>query len=201
MFTGIVESVGRIDAVEQLPDAARLRIHAPVVVDDAVPGASIAVNGICLTVVDVDDAGFTCDVMAETLSRSSLAAVAAGDAVNLERATRADGRLGGHLMQGHVDGTGVVRAVDPHEHWTVITIDIPEDLRKYVVEKGSIAIDGVSLTVAGVDDAGCWVSCIPTTLRETTLGQRAVGDVVNIEVDIIGKYVERMLIGYARDPR
>lgn len=196
MFTGIVESVGRIEAVEPLDAAARLRIHAPGILGDAVHGSSIAVNGICLTVVDLDDQVFTCDVMAETLQRSSLAALNVGDAVNLERATRVDGRLGGHIMQGHVDGTGTIRSIDRQAHWTVVAIDLPPQVRRYVVEKGSIAIDGVSLTVASVDADGCSVSLIPTTLQETTLGQRVVGDVVNIEVDIIGKYVEQLLMGY-----
>lgn len=196
MFTGIVEGIGQITEVDWLSDAARLRIAAPDVLADANHGASIAVNGICLTVVDFDETSFTCDVMAETLRRSSLADVKVGDQVNVERAARVDSRLGGHVMQGHVDGTGVIRSIAPSEHWTVITIDVPAELRKYIVEKGSIAVDGVSLTVAGVDADGFSVSCIPTTLQETTLGSRQVGASVNIEVDVIGKYVEQLLIGY-----
>jgi riboflavin synthase len=196
MFTGIVEGIGQITEVDWLSDAARLRIAAPGVLADANHGASIAVNGICLTVVDFDETSFTCDVMAETLRRSSLADVKVGDHVNVERAARVDSRLGGHIMQGHVDGTGVIRSIEPSEHWTVITIDVPAELRKYIVEKGSIAVDGVSLTVAGVDGDGFSVSCIPTTLQETTLGSRQVGASVNIEVDVIGKYVEQLLIGY-----
>jgi riboflavin synthase len=196
MFTGIVEGIGQITEVDWLSDAARLRIAAPGVLADANHGASIAVNGICLTVVDFDETSFTCDVMAETLRRSSLADVKVGDQVNVERAARVDSRLGGHIMQGHVDGTGVIRSIAPSEHWTVITIDVPAELRKYIVEKGSIAVDGVSLTVAGVDGDGFSVSCIPTTLQETTLGSRQVGASVNIEVDVIGKYVEQLLIGY-----
>jgi riboflavin synthase len=196
MFTGIVEGIGQVTEVDWLTQAARLRIAAPEVMSDAQHGASIAVNGICLTVVDFDDTSFTCDVMAETLRRSSLADVAVGDHVNVERAARVDGRLGGHIMQGHVDGTGVLRTIEPQEHWTVITIDVPPEVRKYIVEKGSIAVDGVSLTVASVDEQGFSVSCIPTTLQETTLGSRVVGACVNIEVDIIGKYVEQFLIGY-----
>lgn len=196
MFTGIVEGIGRIKAVDWLDDAARLEIEAPSVLSDATHGASIAVNGICLTVVAFDDRSFTCDVMAETLRRSSLAEVIVGDEVNLERAARVDGRLGGHIMQGHVDGTGVIRSIEPSLHWTVIWINVPGDLRRYIVEKGSIAVDGVSLTIAGVDKDGFSISCIPTTLQETTLGSRAIGSCVNIEVDIIGKYVEQFLIGY-----
>lgn len=196
MFTGIVEGIGQITEVDWLSDAARLRIAAPGVLADANHGASIAVNGICLTIVDFDETSFTCDVMAETLRRSSLADVKVGDQVNVERAARVDSRLGGHIMQGHVDGTGVIRSIEPSEHWTVITIDVPAELRKYIVEKGSIAVDGVSLTVAGVDADGFSVSCIPTTLQATTLGSRQVGASVNIEVDVIGKYVEQLLIGY-----
>jgi len=196
MFTGIVEGIGQITEVDWLSDAARLRIAAPSVLADANHGASIAVNGICLTVVDFDETSFTCDVMAETLRRSSLADVKVGDQVNVERAARVDSRLGGHIMQGHVDGTGVIRSIAPSEHWTVITIDVPAELRKYIVEKGSIAVDGVSLTVASVDGDGFSVSCIPTTLQETILGSREVGASVNIEVDVIGKYVEQLLIGY-----
>jgi riboflavin synthase len=196
MFTGIVEGKGRISAITWLDDAARLRIEAPDLMVDAQHGASIAVNGICLTVVSFDDASFQCDVMAETLNRSSLAQCSVGDIVNVERATRVDGRLGGHIMQGHVDGVGSIRSIEPSEHWTVIHIDASPEILRYVVEKGSISVDGVSLTVAGVDDTGFWVSCIPTTLNETTLGIRNVGDVVNIEVDIIGKYVEKFLTGY-----
>ena len=195
MFTGIVEELGRVVAVEHGAQSARLTVEGPLVAADAVHGASIAVDGVCLTVVDHDDARFTVDVMAETLSRSALAAVRPGQRVNLERAMPADGRFGGHVVQGHVDGTGRVVAREPGDRWEVVTIALPPDLSPYVVEKGSVTVDGVSLTVSGLDDAaGTFsVSLIPTTLELTTLGHRAVGDLVNLEVDVLAKYVERLL--------
>jgi riboflavin synthase len=196
MFTGIVEGKGRIAAIDWLDDAARMRIEAPGLMVDAESGASIAVNGICLTVVEFDGESFQCDVMAETLNRSSLSTCGIGDVVNLERAARVDSRLGGHIMQGHVDGIGTIRSIKPSENWVVIEVDVDAGLLRYIVEKGSIAVDGVSLTVAGVDDTGFWVSCIPTTLDVTTLGTMSIGDIVNIEVDIIGKYVEKFMMGY-----
>lgn len=198
MFTGLVEEVGRLTGMERLTDAARLSITGDRTVTGAAPGDSIAVNGICLTVLDVTGTTFRCDVMAETLDRSSLGILAVGDAVNLERATRADSRLGGHLVQGHVDGVGRITEITEAEHWRVIRITPPPELLRYIVEKGSVCVDGVSLTVASVTDDAFTVSCIPTTLRETTLGERVAGDPVNIEVDIIGKYVEKLLAGYAR---
>jgi len=163
---------------------------------------SIAVNGVCLTVTAVEDGVWSTDVMAETLSRSSLGSVAAGAPVNLERAVTPHTRLGGHMMQGHVDGVGSVVGRVPGEHWEVVRIAMPAALARYVVEKGSVAVDGVSLTVSAVSDAGAddpWfeVSLIPTTLRDTTLGGRAPGDIVNLEVDLIAKYVERLLGGRA----
>ena len=197
MFTGIVEELGRVVAVEHGAQSARLTVEGPLVAADAVHGASIAVDGVCLTVVEHDGARFTVDVMAETLSRSALAAVRPGQAVNLERAMAADGRFGGHVVQGHVDGTGRVVAREPGDRWEVVTIALPPELSPYVVEKGSITVDGVSLTVSGLDDlAGTFsVSLIPTTLALTTLGHRAVGDLVNLEVDVLAKYVERLLRG------
>ena len=195
MFTGIVEELGSVQAVTDLGDAARLSITGPTVTSDARPGDSIAVNGVCLTVVDIVDGAFTADVMLETLRRSSLGAVAPGSPVNLERAARVDSRLGGHIMQGHVDGVATVLAVDPTENWTTVSFALPGGLARYVVEKGSIAVDGVSLTVVHVDDESFSVSLIPTTLAHTTLGTRHPGDVVNIEVDVIAKYVERLLPG------
>lgn len=195
MFTGIVEELGSVQAVTDLGDAARLSITGPTVTSDARPGDSIAVNGVCLTVVDIVDGAFTADVMLETLRRSSLGAVAPGSPVNLERAARVDSRLGGHIMQGHVDGVATVLAVEPTENWTTVSFALPEGLARYVVEKGSIAVDGVSLTVVHVDDESFSVSLIPTTLAHTTLGTRRPGDVVNIEVDVIAKYVERLLPG------
>lgn len=195
MFTGIVEELGSVQAVTDLGDAARLSIAGPAVTSDARPGDSIAVNGVCLTVVDIVDGAFTADVMLETLRRSSLGSVVPGSPVNLERAARVDSRLGGHIMQGHVDGVATVRTVEPTENWTTVSFALPADLTRYVVEKGSIAVDGVSLTVVHVDDESFSVSLIPTTLAHTTLGTRRPGDVVNIEVDVIAKYVERLLPG------
>jgi len=195
VFTGIVEELGSVQAVTDLGDAARLSIAGPAVTVDARPGDSIAVNGVCLTVVDIVDGAFTADVMLETLRRSSLGSVVPGSPVNLERAARVDSRLGGHIMQGHVDGVATVRTVEPTENWTTVSFALPSDLARYVVEKGSIAVDGVSLTVVHVDDESFSVSLIPTTLAHTTLGTRRPGDVVNIEVDVIAKYVERLLPG------
>ncbi len=195
MFTGIVEERGTVASIEQLTNAARVAIRGSVVLSDVRAGDSIAVNGVCLTVVDLGPDYFTADVMEETLKRSSLDAVAAGSEVNLERAARLDSRLGGHLVQGHVDGTGAVLAIEPDAHWTAMRISLPVDLGRYVVEKGSITVDGVSLTVVAVDDEAFSVSLIPTTLAETTLGSRQVGDRVNLEVDAIAKYVERLMQG------
>ncbi len=197
MFTGIVEELGEVVAVTELPDdAQRLQIAAPTVTTDARPGDSISVNGVCLTVAEMGTGTFTADVMSETLQRSSLRAAAPGARVNLERPVTLATRLGGHLVQGHVDGTGRLLAREPSAHWEVVRISLPESLARYVVEKGSIAVDGVSLTVVqtGVDAGTHWftVSLIPTTLEATTLGTRAVGDIVNLEVDVIAKYVERL---------
>ncbi|MER7500103.1 riboflavin synthase [Nonomuraea pusilla] len=194
MFTGIIEEKGEVVAVEPAGDSARLSVRGPVVTSDARHGDSIAVNGVCLTVVDVAGDVFTADVMKETLDRSSLGALAEGSAVNLERAVRADQRLGGHIVQGHVDGTAVLRSREPGERWDDLRFSLPEPLSRYVAEKGSIAIDGISLTVTTVDDDGFGVSLIPTTLKLTTMGERRVGDVVNIEVDVIAKYVERLVV-------
>ncbi len=204
MFTGIVEEVGTLVVRDEATDCAVLRIQAKRVLDGVKLGDSIAVNGVCLTVTDVsaaDSAGaavWSTDVMAETLRRSSLGGVASGDPVNLERAVTPHTRLGGHLMQGHVDGVGQILSRTPGDAWEVVRIGLPPALARYVVEKGSIAVDGVSLTVSAVspaDDRDPWfgVSLIPTTLRETTLGARTPGDTVNLEVDVIAKYVERLL--------
>jgi riboflavin synthase len=200
VFTGIVEEVGTLVVREDQSDAAVLRIRADRVLQDVALGDSIAVNGVCLTVTAVTDGVWSTDVMAETLSRSSLGTVTAGAPVNLERAVTPHTRLGGHMMQGHVDGVGAIIGRLPGEHWEVVRIALPADLARYVVEKGSIAVDGVSLTVSAVsaaDDPEPWfeVSLIPTTLRETTLGARAPGEPVNLEVDVIAKYVERLLGG------
>ncbi len=193
MFTGIVEELGEVLAVEEQGDSSRLTVRGPVVVSDAGHGDSIAVNGVCLTVVTRDDASFTVDVMAESLRRSSLGAAGPGSRVNLERAVRVSDRLGGHLVQGHDDGTGEVLSVEPQEHWTVVRVSLPDPLDRYVVEKGSITVDGVSLTVSAVEPGWFEVSLIPTTLSATTLGHRAPGDVVNLEVDVMAKYVEKLL--------
>jgi riboflavin synthase len=195
VFTGIVEERGSVLAITDHGDAARLLIRGPLVTSDARPGDSIAVNGVCLTVVDLENGSFSADVMQETLDRSSLGGLQEGSPVNLERAARVDARLGGHIVQGHVDGTATVRTVEPTEHWTTISFSISSSLSRYIVEKGSISLDGVSLTVVHVDDDSFSVSLIPTTLEHTTLGMREVGDTVNIEVDVLAKYVERLLEG------
>ena len=198
MFTGIVEELGEVIAQEDLGDATRMTISGPLVTSDAGHGDSIAVNGVCLTVVDVlPDGRFSADVMAETLHRSSLRALAPGSPVNLERAAAVNSRLGGHIVQGHVDGTGTVIARSPSRHWEIVRIGLPREIARYVVEKGSITVDGISLTVSALadDDDTEWfeVSLIPTTLALTTLGRAAVGTPVNLEVDVIAKYVERLL--------
>ncbi|MEI8056020.1 MAG: riboflavin synthase [Actinomycetes bacterium] len=193
MFTGIVEELGSVVAVEPLSDAARLRIRGPIVTSDATHGASIAVNGVCLTVVEFGDNEFTADVMNETLQRSSLGALSPGSRVNLERPVTLSARLGGHLVQGHVDGTGQIISRSPSEHWEIVRISLPDDLGRYVVEKGSITVDGVSLTVVEAARDSFTISLIPTTLELTTLGHKGVGDPVNLEVDVVAKYVERML--------
>ena len=193
MFTGIVEELGEIVAVQRGAQSAVIRVRGPVVTSDATPGASIAVNGVCLTVVQHDGPTFSVDVMAETLNRSSLGALQAGAVVNLERAMAASSRFGGHIVQGHVHGTGQILARVPGDRWEVVQFSLPTELSRYVVEKGSITVDGVSLTVSGVTDDTFSVSLIPTTLELTTLGRRRAGDLVNLEVDVIAKYVERLL--------
>ncbi|GGO82201.1 riboflavin synthase [Wenjunlia tyrosinilytica] len=193
MFTGIVEELGEVVAVEELGDSSRLRLRGPVVTEGAKHGDSIAVNGVCLTVVDTADGEFTADVMAETLKRSSLGALRPGSRVNLERPMALGGRLGGHLVQGHVDGTGTVLERIPGEHWEIVRIALPAELARYVVEKGSITVDGISLTVVDAAADHFTVSLIPTTLELTTLGIKQPGDPVNLEVDVLAKYVERLL--------
>jgi riboflavin synthase len=193
VFTGIVEELGRVAAIDHGAQSARLTVQGPVVVDGARAGDSIAVNGVCLTVVEVAGDAFTADVMQETLDRTALGRCERGSPVNLERAVTPQTRLGGHLVQGHVDGTGRVTAREPGDRWEVVRVSLPEPLRRYVAEKGSIAVDGVSLTVVSVDDDAFTVSLIPETLARTTLGTRRVGDEVNLEVDVVAKYVERLL--------
>lgn len=200
MFTGLVEEVGRVDKLEQLTDAVRLTVHGPLVTSDAAPGDSIAVDGVCLTVVDKLPEGFTADVMQETLNRSRLGSYQVGSRVNLERALAAGARLGGHIVQGHVDGVGELISRTPSEHWEVLRFSLPADLARYVVEKGSIAINGTSLTISAVGEDFLEVSLIPTTLVDTTFGDMAVGDPVNLEVDVVAKYVEKMVGGYHLKP-
>ncbi|MFC0861005.1 riboflavin synthase [Sphaerimonospora cavernae] len=209
MFTGIVEELGEVVAVESGDgggagpgprdggdgDSARLTVRGELVTGDARLGDSIAVNGVCLTVTSVEEAAFTADVMKETLDRSCLGVLRPGSRVNLERAVRVDQRLGGHIVQGHVDGTGVILSREPAANWEIVRISLPADLARYVVEKGSVAVDGVSLTV--VEAAADWfsVSLIPTTLELTTLGGKQPGEPVNLEVDVIAKYVEKLTAG------
>ena len=202
MYTGIVEELGEVVGLEHLEGAARITVRGPLVVSDAAPGDSLSINGVCLTVTAAHDGTFTADVMAETLSRSGLGDLRPGSPVNLERSVRPDGRLGGHLVQGHVDGVGALISRSPAEHWDVVRISLPEGLVRYVVEKGSVGVDGVSLTVTAAFDAEGppWfeVSLIPETLRRTTLGRKQPGDAVNLEVDVIAKYVEKLLGGSVR---
>jgi riboflavin synthase len=196
MFTGIVEELGETVAVDDLGDAAQLTVRGPQVTQDVANGDSIAVNGVCLTVASTSGDTFTADVMRETLNRSSLGALAPGTPVNLERSVRLADRLGGHLVQGHVDGTGTIISRTPAEHWDVVRIGLPPgppDLARYVVEKGSVAVDGISLTIVSVSATWFEVSLIPETLKRTTLGAKQPGETVNLEVDVIAKYVEKLL--------
>lgn len=200
VFTGIVEELGEVVGLEQGGDMARLTVRGPKVTADASRGDSIAINGVCLTVTGTGTGAgqFSADVIGETLKHTTLGSLAAGQAVNLERAVRADGRLGGHIVQGHVDGTGTILSRQPGADWEVVRIAGPAELARYVVYKGSVAVDGVSLTVSGLSDEGPpWfeVSLIPETLQRTTLGFRQPGADVNLEVDLVAKYVERLLAG------
>jgi riboflavin synthase len=209
VFTGIVEELGQVVALERGAEPARLTVRGPEVTADARRGDSIAINGVCLTVTSTSDGQFSADVMGETLDRSSLGALASGAPVNLERPMRPDGRLGGHIVQGHVDGTGVIVARRPEDGWEVVRISLPPELARYVIQKGSVAVDGVSLTVSALsapealdapealEEPWFEVSLIPETLRRTTLGRRQPGELVNLEVDMIAKYVERLLAGRA----
>jgi riboflavin synthase len=199
VFTGIVEELGELVERDERPDAARFAISGSLVSSDAKPGDSIAVNGVCLTVADIEGDVFTADVIGETLRRSSLGAARTGDRLNLERAARLGDRLGGHLVQGHVDGTGTVlsRTVPQYAApWELVRIEMPAGLARYVVEKGSITVDGVSLTVIEAGASDFTVGLIPTTQELTTLGLRRPGELVNLEVDVIAKYVARMVSGY-----
>ncbi|MEP6667032.1 MAG: riboflavin synthase [Nocardioidaceae bacterium] len=218
MFTGIVEELGEVVALASLGDSLRLTVRGPKVVSDAGHGDSIAVNGCCLTVVEWTDDMFTADVMAESLDKTSLGRLEPGSRVNLERAVTANARLGGHIVQGHVDGVGIIVRREPSQHWDVVTISMPAELARYVAMKCSITVDGISLTVSAVsavsddtdpagDDGGhagpptFAVSLIPTTLELTTLGFKHPGDPVNLEVDVIAKYVERLLMASSPDPK
>ena len=199
MFTGIVAELGEVAGIEQRGDAARLTIRGST--EGVSPGESIAVNGVCLTVAGILDGTFTADVMGETLDRSSLGGLTPGAPVNLEQSVRLADRLGGHLVQGHVDGTGTIISRSPAEHWDQVRISLPASISRYVVHKGSIAVDGISLTISALGPPGgeTWfeVCLIPETLKRTTMGTRQPGDVVNLEVDVIAKYVERLLSGEA----
>jgi riboflavin synthase len=199
MFTGIVEELGVVESLEDQGDAVRLAVRGPTVTADARLGDSIAVNGCCLTVAERDGDTFTADVMRETLDKTSLGALVPGARVNLERAVTATTRLGGHIVQGHVDGTGSLVRREASEHWEVVEVSVPDGLGRYLVDKGSVTVDGVSLTVVTAGDTTFTVSLIPETLARTTLGLKQPGDPVNLEVDVIAKYVER-LITHREDP-
>jgi riboflavin synthase len=202
VFTGIITELGKVAGLERLDGSARLTIDGPLTAADAPAGGSIAVNGVCLTVTQATGSQFSADVMGETLARSTLGSLRAGGRVNLERPVQAGGHLDGHIVQGHVDGTGVIEDRRTAGSWEVVRITIPRELSRYIAQKGSVAVDGVSLTVSAISDAGSpgsgdWfeVSLIPETLARTTLGTLAVGEQVNLEVDVIAKYVERLLAG------
>jgi riboflavin synthase len=203
MFTGIVEEIGEVATVRESDDVVVFTLRGRTVTSDTRHGDSIAVNGVCLTVIDPDgstDGTFTVELMPETLKRSSLAAVVPGTKVNLERAVPVSGRLGGHIVQGHVDGVATLLSRSPGERTDELRFSLAPDLARYVVEKGSITVDGVSLTVAGVSADAFTVALIPTTLSHTTLGFRQPGDTVNLEVDVVAKYVERLTAGYIGAP-
>jgi len=212
LFTGIVEDLGEVEAVDHLGDFARIHIRSTVVTQDAKPGDSICVSGVCLTVTSLISSrprpadgsqeppppiplGFVADVMGETLRHSSLKSFAPGTKVNLERSVRLEDRLGGHLVQGHTDGTATIVSRDPQEHWEVVRVSLPAGLARYIVHKGSITVDGVSLTVSGIEEDWFEVSLIPETLKRTTLGLKQPGAEVNLEVDVLAKYVEKLLGG------
>ncbi len=193
MFTGIIEELGKVAAIEQQPDAIRLTIACGKVLSDLKRGDSISCSGTCLTAIDIDGVSFTADVMLETLKRSSLSEVKVGDVINLERAMQHETRFGGHIVQGHVDGVGEVISREKSDNWDWVRIRIPADLMKYVVMKGSITIDGISLTVNELGDDHIAVSLIPETLEVTTLGYKQPGDKVNVEADVLAKHIERLL--------
>lgn len=193
MFTGIIEELGRVSAIEKQPDAIRLTISCGKVLSDLKRGDSISCSGTCLTAMEIDGISFTADVMLETLKRSSLSEVKVGDVINLERAMQHETRFGGHIVQGHVDGVGEIISREKSDNWDWVRIRIPAELMKYVVMKGSITIDGISLTVNEVSDDHIAVSLIPETLEVTTLGYKHPGDKVNVEADVLAKHIERLL--------
>jgi riboflavin synthase len=192
MFTGIVQALGTVRGLEEVGRAVRLSVTGEIL-QNLSGGESIAVNGVCLTVAQIEPDGFTADVMLETLRRSTLGGLQVGDRINLERSVTPTSLLGGHIVQGHVDGVATIDAIEEAEHWRDVHVELPGALLPYVVEKGSIALDGISLTVASLSESGVGVSLIPETLARTTLGRRVVGDQVNVEVDVLAKYVERLL--------
>lgn len=195
MFTGLIAKLGAITAIERGESSALITISAPKIISEIALGDSVAVNGVCLTATSVSDNTFTADVMVQTLSLTSLSALTVGSPVNLELAAQLNARMGGHIVQGHVDGVGSVTSIQPGEKWTEFSLTVPEHLLRYLVAQGSIALDGVSLTVGSIDDASCTVTVwlIPETLAKTNLSSKHLGDLINIEVDILAKYVERMI--------
>lgn len=193
MFTGIIEELGKVSAIEKQPDAIRLTIACKEVLSDLKRGDSISCSGTCLTAIEIDDQGFTADVMLETIRRSSLDGVKVGDPINLERAMNATTRFGGHIVQGHVDGVGEFVSREKSDNWDWVKIRLPKDLMKYVVHKGSITLDGISLTVNDIDGDVIALSLIPETLRVTTLGYKKPGDKINVEADVLAKHVEKLM--------
>lgn len=198
MFTGIIEEVGTVQSIRRGVHSAVLSIQAKTVLQDTHMGDSIAVNGVCLTVTSLSGSGFTADVMPETLNRSSLGTLQTGSPVNLERAMAANGRFGGHIVSGHIDGTGTIQAIKKDDNAVWYTIQANSSLLRYMIEKGSIAIDGISLTIAKITSSAFQVSIIPHTAANTTLASRHVGDTVNLETDCIGKYVEKLLLSSSK---
>ncbi len=193
MFTGIIEELGKVSAIEKQPDAIRLTIACKEVLSDLKRGDSISCSGTCLTAIEIDDEGFTADVMLETIRRSSLDGVKVGDPINLERAMNAATRFGGHIVQGHVDGVGEFVSREKSDNWDWVKIRLPKELMKYVVHKGSITLDGISLTVNDIEDDVIALSLIPETLRVTTLGYKKPGDKINVEADVLAKHVEKLM--------
>jgi len=193
MFTGIIEELGTVTGVQELTDSIRLKVSGKLVRSDLAQGESVSVNGVCLTAAEITDDGFVADVMLETLNRTSLRGIAKGDRVNLERAMSGAGRFGGHVVQGHVDGVAEIISREPSANWEVVKVKIPSELAKYVVHKGSITFDGVSLTVNDINNDVVSLSLIPETLRLTTLGIKTKGEKLNVEVDILAKHIEKLI--------